>query len=124
MSTSVPQIRRDFTGRFSNGLKYLEAAGRKFDQPTHYARKIMELQELFDDRVLDSFIGIAVDEDKMDIKAFRALLREYTNGKRSIIQEQPDTNVQAEDCDEVSELIRDCSYYEFAIQEEMPCNRR
>ena len=45
VSTSIPQIRRDFTGRFSNGCRYLEAAGRKFDQPTHYARKIMELQE-------------------------------------------------------------------------------
>lgn len=124
VSTSIPQIRRDFTERFSNGLKYLDAAGRKFDQPTHYARKIMELQELFDDHILDNFIGIAVDEDKMDIKAFRALLREYTNGKRSIIQDQPGTNIQADEYDEVSELIRDCSYYEFALQEEMPCNRR
>lgn len=58
VSTSIPQIRRDFTRRFGNGLKYLEAAGRKFDQPSHYARKIMELQELYDDQVLNFFIGI------------------------------------------------------------------
>lgn len=31
----------------------------------------MELQELYDDQVLNRFIGIAVDEDKMDIKSFR-----------------------------------------------------
>lgn len=34
--TSIPQIRRVFTARYSNGLAYLEAAGKKFDQPTHY----------------------------------------------------------------------------------------
>ena len=61
--TSIPQIRRDFTERFTNGAAYLMAAGRKFDQPTHYARKIMEFQELYDDDVLDAFIGIAVRED-------------------------------------------------------------
>ena len=123
VSTSIPQIRRDFTARYSNGFKYLEAAGRKFDQPTHYARKIMELQELYDDHVLDSFIGVAVDEDKMDIKSFRALLRDYNNGKRTIIQKQPDNNEQTDYCDENSALTRDCSYYEFVTKEEMPCNR-
>ena len=46
--TSIPQIRREFTARYSNGLAYLEAAGKKFDQPTHYARKIMLLEELYD----------------------------------------------------------------------------
>ena len=45
--TSIPQIRREFTARYSNGLAYLEAAGKKFDQPTHYARKIMLLEELY-----------------------------------------------------------------------------
>lgn len=80
--TSIPQIRRDFTTRFRNGVRYLEAAERKFDQPTHYARKIMELQELYDDKVLDAFIGLCVDEDKMDIKSFRSMLREYNNGSR------------------------------------------
>ena len=40
ISTSIPQIRRDFTAAFSNGESYLKAAGRRYDQPTHYARKI------------------------------------------------------------------------------------
>ena len=123
VSTSIPQIRRDFTARYNNGFKYLEAAGRKFDQPTHYARKIMELQELYDDHVLDTFIGIAIDEDKMDIKSFRGLLRDYNNGKRPIIQSQPDNHEKTVYYDEHSELTRDCSYYEFVTKEEIPCNK-
>ncbi|MEG2871599.1 MAG: IS21 family transposase, partial [Clostridium sp.] len=77
VSTSIPQIRRDFTKRYPNGLRYLDAAGRKFDQPTHYARKIMELQELYSLEVMDALIGISVDEDRMDIKGFKSLLKEY-----------------------------------------------
>lgn len=123
VSTSIPQIRRDFTERYRNGAKYLEAAGRKFDQPTHYARKIMELQELYDDHVLDSFIGIAVDEDKMDIKSFRTLLRDYNNGKRPPIQKAPDDNEHTDYCDEKPELTRDCSYYEFAVKGGISCNK-
>lgn len=81
VSTSIPQIRRDFTARYKNGARYLEAAGRKFDQPTHFARKIMEPQKLYDDQTLDYFVGIAVDADKMDIKSFRGFLRDHNNGK-------------------------------------------
>lgn len=116
VSTSVPQIRRDFTARYSNGPRYLEAASRKFDQPTHHARKIMELQELYDDQVLDGFIGIAVDEDKMDIKSFRGLLREYNNGIRTLAPEPPGHD--AGECSgggDVS-LTRDCSYYEIMVK--------
>lgn len=76
VSTSIPQIRRDFTKRYRNGVRYLDAAGRKFDQPTHYARKIMELQELYSVAVMDALIGIAVDEDRMDTKGFKSLLKE------------------------------------------------
>lgn len=122
VSTSIPQIRRDFTRRYSNGYRYLEAAGRKFDQPTHYARKIMELQELYDDETLDTFIGIAVDENKMDIKAFRSILREYNSGDRSLTKPQ-DVNEASQDyCDDHPSLTRDCSYYEFAAKEEPLCN--
>ena len=67
VSTSIPQIRRDFARRFSNGQRYLDAAGRKFDQPTHYARKIMLLGELYDDSTLDRFIGYCITLDKMDM---------------------------------------------------------
>jgi len=108
--TSIPQIRRDFTERFSNGLRYLEAAGRKFDQPTHYARKIMELQELYEDDVLNTFIGKCVDEDRMDIQSFRSMLREYNSEAR-----KPKADVKSEVIAkdiQASSLTRDCSYYE------------
>ncbi len=65
VSTSIPQIRRDFTNMFSNGADYLLAAGRKFNQPTFYARRIMELADLYDVQVLDAFIGIAIKEDNL-----------------------------------------------------------
>ncbi|MCR5324439.1 MAG: hypothetical protein K6E85_14365 [Lachnospiraceae bacterium] len=74
VSTSVPQIRRDFTSRFSNGASYLEMAGKKFDQPTFHARRIMELQDLYDDETLDRFIRMAINEGKLDIKSFKTLL--------------------------------------------------
>lgn len=118
VSTSIPQIRRDFTERFVNGRRYLESAGRKFDQPTHYARKIMELQELYEDHVLDTFIGIAVDENKMDIQSFRRLLRNYNSGNREISLVQSDNTSEINYCDDDSALTRDCSYYELATKGE------
>lgn len=117
VSTSIPQIRRDFTQRYSNGMRYLDAAGRKFDQPTHYARKIMELQELYSRDVMDRLIGIAVDEDRMDIKGFKSLLKEYNDGKRKLdapAMPPPDPDYA---------LIRDCSYYEELCKGEMPCRQ-
>lgn len=84
VSTSIPQIRRDFTSRFTNGQRYLDAASRKFDQPTHYARRIMLLGELYDDPTLDRFIGYCVDVDKMDIMSFKGILREYNAGNLSL----------------------------------------
>ena len=111
VNTSIPQIRRDFTSRFRNGSRYLEAAGRRFDQPTHHARRILELQELYDDSVLDYFIGVAIDEDMMDITSFRSLLRDYNNGYRTLLDESKDQVSTA------NELIRNCSYYEESAKE-------
>lgn len=110
VSTSIPQIRRDFTQRYRNGARYLEAAGRKFDQPTHYARKIMELQELYSLDVMDMLIGIAVDENRMDIEGFKSLLREYNSGKRPLEVDMPE--VPAVLPLQEQALTRDCSYYE------------
>lgn len=116
--TSIPQIRRDFTASYSNGARYLEAAGRKFEQPTHHARKIMELQDLYDSDVLDKLIGIAVDEDRMDIKSFKGLLREYNSGLRSLVAEE---NPGVDGCESAPSgdtgLTRECSYYEDYAKE-------
>ena len=75
-ATSIPQIRRDFTKTFSHGTEYLEVAGRKFDQPTHHARKILELLQLYDAETLDKAIAISIAENCMDIKSFRMMLKE------------------------------------------------
>ena len=116
VSTSIPQIRRDFTARFTNGQRYLEAAGRKFDQPTHYARKIMLLGDLYDDSTLDRFIGYCIDKDKMDIKSFKGILREYNAGNLSLPEpvstETARTGRGDEYQDDDPALTRDCSYYE------------
>lgn len=107
VATSIPQIRRDFTSMFSNGYRYLEAASKQFTQPTHYAKKIMELQDLYSIEVLDTLIGIAIDEDAMDIKSFKKLLKEYNSNLRTI---------QIINKEEVT-LTRDCSYYENIAKE-------
>lgn len=115
VSASIPQIRRDFTERFSNGLRYLDAAGRKFDQPTHCARKIMQLSDLYDDPTLDRFIGYSVDHGKMDIKSFKSLLREYNAGRLSLQESKPtDTAMKSSMIyrDDDPALLRDLSYYE------------
>ena len=113
VSTSIPQIRRDFTQRFSNGKQYLDAAGKKFDQPTHYARKIMLLGDLYDDETLDRFIGYSIMLDKMDIKSFKELLKAYNAG---ILRLPEVTSEVKEDPMAYHEddpaLTRDLSYYE------------
>lgn len=122
ISTSIPQIRRDFTARFKNGQRYLDAAGRKFDQPTHYARKIMLLGDLYDDPTLDGFIGYCVDQDKMDIKSFKEILRAYNAGKLDFPgSSSKGTEEPAEgkdDQDDDLALTRDCSYYERNVMAE------
>lgn len=120
VSTSIPQIRRDFTERFTNGQRYLEAAGRKFDQPTHHARKIMLLGDLYDDQTLDRFIGYCVDEDKMDIASFRGILRAYNAGSLPLPGAKPvtkDAKACGKDCQDAQTqgLTRDCSYYEANV---------
>lgn len=116
VSTSIPQIRREFTSRFTNGKRYLDAAGNKFDQPTHYARKIMLLGDLYDDPTLDQFIGYCVDTDKMDIASFKGILKKYNAGKLvlpdDMTQVAAGTSEKVEYLDEDPALLRDCSYYE------------
>ena len=115
VSTSIPQIRRDFAGRFTNGQRYLDAAGRKFDQPTHYARKIMLLGDLYDDLTLDRFIGYCIDVDKMDIASFKGVLRDYNAGKLELpepVSAGTGTIPGMDYRDDDPALTRDCSYYE------------
>lgn len=120
VSTSVPQIRRDFTARFRHGRDYLDAADRRFQQPTHHARKILLLGELYDDVTLDRFIAYSITQDKLDIESFKALLKEYNAGNLVL----PET-IDAENGSAASsygaddpDLVRDCNYYEeYAMTE-------
>ena len=119
VATSIPQIRRDFTARFSNGARYLEAAGRAFEQPTHHARKIMELQDLYTDDVLDRFIGLSVDEGKMDIKSFKSMLRDYNSSAKEaeVTSSIAIKKAYRPPTDSHGSLTRECSYYEDLLKE-------
>ncbi len=122
VSTSVPQIRRDFTERFTNGQRYLNAAGRKFDQPTHHARKIMLLGDLYDDPTLDRFIGYCIDVDMMDIKSFKGILRDYNAGKLALpepVSGGTKAGHKTDYRDDDPALTRDCSYYEVNTEAEV-----
>ncbi len=124
VSTSIPQIRRDFTAIYSNGAKYLEVAGRKFDQPTHHARKIMELQELYSVSVMDELIGIAIEKNLLDIKAFRGMLKEYNEGLLSVTNtiDMKNSNVELSSEQRDTPIIRDCNYYEKCVKEMIYAN--
>lgn len=121
VSTSIPQIRRDFSSVFSNGQRYLDEAGRRFEQPTHHARKILMLRELYDDATLDLFIAYSIENEKMDIASFKSLLKDYNAGKLPCLP-VPGTSSGALEAqaagpsmayrDDAPALTRDCSYYE------------
>ena len=120
VSTSIPQIRRDFSSVFSNGQRYLDEAGRRFEQPTHHARKILMLRELYDDATLDLFIAYSIENEKMDIASFKSLLKDYNAGKLRLpvpgassgALEAQATGPSMEYRDDAPDLTRDCSYYE------------
>ncbi len=119
-STSIPQIRRDFTEMFKNGLEYLERAARKFDQPTHYARKIMLYSDIYDNEILDWLIGVAIKRDTLGIEDFKGILKEYNTGEIKKDTE-PYEDAKKEDTgqynDDDPDLLRDCSYYEHNAME-------
>lgn len=120
VSTSIPQIKREFTERFSNGSAYLKEAAKRFDQPTHHARKIMELQDLYDDDTLNRLIGMSIKLNKLSIKSFKTIVRDLNSGKISL-EDNEDTDDKADirksEYADQDDLVRSCSYYERAIQE-------
>lgn len=106
VTKSIPQIRRDFTLIFENGEKYLEAAGRKFDQPTHHARRILQLLDLYDAKDLDKILAYGLMHDTLDIKSLKRLIKEkgyeIIHGQEMRSEPVPDG------------LTRNCDYYENA----------
>jgi transposase len=116
VSTSIPQIKRDFTEKFTNGAKFLEKAALQFDQPTHHARKIMELGDLYDDEIMDKLIGKAIEMNKLSITLFKSLLRDFNSGKVKFDSSQT-TRADITATIDTDKLVRDCSYYEGIAQE-------
>lgn len=121
-STSMPQIRREFTARFKHGKEYLEAAERRVQQPTRHARKILLLTDLYDDETLDRFIEYSILQDKLDYTSFKSILKDYNSGKIELPEpELPDPADDANDLsyrDDDPALTRDCNYYEeYAMTE-------
>ena len=114
----VPPAKGDFTTLFTNGKKYLDAADRKFDQPTHHARKILELSDLYDHDLLDYFIGQAVEKDVMDIHSFRKMLKEESREALKTLTEPSDEKVSSinPELSKTNEegLVRNLNYYDLA----------
>lgn len=112
VAKSIPQIRRDFTNTFENGAKYLEIASRKFDQPTHHARKILQLLDLFDAHEIDQFLAYGIEHDILDIKGLKKLIKDQ--GLEIL---HPNRKISITSDDSNSGLVRNCNYYENAQKE-------
>lgn len=107
-SKSIPQIKRDFTKTFKNGEAYLKAAAAVFQQPSYHARKILELQDLYEPDVLDKILAYAMAHDILDIKSIKQLIRNdffeimaYTNKIIGIVE-----------ATDIEGITRSCDYYE------------
>ena len=70
----------------------------------------MELQDLYDDETLNRFIGIALDNGRLDIKSFKALLRDYNTGNRVITGNATRNAIEPLEA-------RNCDYYEIYAKE-------
>ena len=119
VSTSIPQIRRTFTEIFSHGKAYLDAAERSstIQQPTHHARKILLLLDLYEPEVLDGFISYAIEHDLLEFTKFKKLLREHTKGIKAPTSPSNVSNAVKSTSDDEENLIRSCSYYEDLMKE-------
>jgi hypothetical protein len=109
VTRSIPQIRRDFSAIFENGQTYLDVAGRKFDQPTHHARKILQLLDLYNAKDLDKILAYALEHNILDIKSIKDLIKEkgYV-----IIHDKENTALAETAVTQQDGLTRSCDYYE------------
>ncbi|SER39538.1 hypothetical protein SAMN05421767_1466 [Granulicatella balaenopterae] len=116
ISTSIPQLKRDFSFIFSNGAEFIEKASRNIQQPMKLMRKIMMLRELYDDNTLDLLLRKAIDEGNLDIKSFQSMLFHY-NQQLKLPKEAPEQNKEIDINNGLSdEITRECSYYENSVK--------
>jgi len=107
-SKSIPQIKRDFTSTFKNGETYLKAATGLFQQPSYHARKILELLDLYEPEVLDKIIAYAIENEKLDIKSIKQLIK---NDFFKIIEDESEAR-KITDNTNIEGITRSCDYYE------------
>lgn len=111
VSKSIPQIKREFTEVFQNGETYLSELAKVTQQPSHHARKILQMRDTFETKDLDILMGCAIEQGKVNIKDFKTLVREqgYTllHDLKSPLQQE--LKAQPE-----SGMTRSCDYYETA----------
>lgn len=106
-SKSIPQIKRDFTSTFKSGEAYLKAASGIFQQPSYHARKILELLDLYEADILNKIIEYAIENDKLDIKSIKQLIKNdffkiiNSNNKQDILEST-----------DIDGITRSCDYYE------------
>lgn len=119
VSTSIPQAKRDFKKRFVNGERFLEIAEKRVNQPVRVAMDIMKLQDLYDDKTLDQFIDMAIENENFSTKAFKMMIKEWTSSESSktAVVNKSESDVPGVTLDDI-DLIRDLSYYEDSIKEE------
>lgn len=120
VSTSIPQIRRIFTETFQHGRAFLEAADNSatIQQPTHHARKILLLLDLYDVAVLDGFIAYAVENGILEFTKFKKLLKEHTKDiKAPVFKPEVCSKSNETKDDYESGILRSCSYYENFMKE-------
>ncbi len=105
---SIPQIKRDFINTFKYGQAYLNAADGLFQQPSYHARKILELLELYEPEVLDKIISYSINNNKLDIKSIKQLIR---NDFFKIISDTAEITFIPQVTD-IEGITRSCDYYE------------
>ncbi|PXV88419.1 transposase [Lachnotalea glycerini] len=111
VTKSIPQIKREFTERFQNGQRYLEELAKVTQQPSHHARKILQMCDTFNFEDLDILLLHAIKQNKLEIREFKKMVKEQgyelLHKKTSPLQQELKKQSDAG-------LTRDCSYYETA----------
>ena len=84
---------------------------------------LMLLSDIYDDQTLDRFIGYCIEQDKLDIKSFKEILRDYNAGKLALplpaAEMAPGPVFKNGYRDDDPALTRDCSYYEANAMSEV-----
>lgn len=109
VTKSIPQIKREFTEKFQNGQSYLDELTQTVQQPSHHARKILQMADTFSYEDLDILMGHAIALKKVEIKDFKTMVKE--KGYELLHQEQKPLQQELEKQSDIG-LTRDCSYYE------------